>query len=95
MIVIEESDFKLTQVADSSNFWDLELLYTVKPKGKESREEFKVAGYGMTMETCIKRIINHRIAKKHPEAIDMKTYFAEYKQALKEVSELCQGVQKI
>ena len=46
----------------------------------------------MTMETCIKRIINHRIAKKHPEAIDMKTYFAEYKQALKEVSELCQGV---
>lgn len=92
MITIEESDFKLTQVSDNSNFWDLELLYTIRPKGKDPREEFKVAGYGMTMESCIKKIINHRIAKKHPETINMKTYFTEYKQMVKEVSELCQGI---
>lgn len=55
MITIEESDFKLTQTSDNSNFWDLELLYTIRPKGKDPREEFKIAGYGMTMEFCIKR----------------------------------------
>lgn len=92
MITIEESDFKLTQTSDNSSFWDLELLYTIRPKGKDPREEFKIAGYGMTMEFCIKKIVNHRIAKKHPETINMKTYLTEYKQILKEISELCQGL---
>ena len=56
-MIIEESDFRLTE--SSGPFWDLELLYTVKPKGKPERQEFKDAGYGMTLEHCIKRIIIH------------------------------------
>lgn len=91
MIVIEESDFKLTQINDSSPFWDLELIHTIRPRGKEARKEFKIVGYGMRMELCIKNIINYRISKKHPETIDMKTYLTEYKKLLKEISELCQG----
>ena len=42
-MVIEESDFRLESLSDMSHFWDLELLYTIKPKGGEPREEFKIA----------------------------------------------------
>ena len=39
-MIIEEKDFKLIPISESSNFFDLELLYTIKPKGKEERQEF-------------------------------------------------------
>ena len=48
-MVIEEADFRLTSEV-SDYFWDLELLYTVRPKGKPERQEFKNAGYGMPLE---------------------------------------------
>lgn len=50
-MVIEEADFRLTSEV-SDYFWDLELLYTVRPKGKPERQEFKNAGYGMPLESC-------------------------------------------
>ena len=49
-MIIEEKDFRLTPVNDSSPMFDLELLHIVKPKGGEPREEFKVAGYGLALE---------------------------------------------
>lgn len=89
-MVIEESDFRLTQVSDSSCFWDLELLYTIRPKGKEPRQEFKVCGYGLTMASAIKHIINFRISQKHPdEALTMKQYLKEYNQLVTDVREIC------
>ena len=62
-MVIEEADFRLTSEV-SDYFWDLELLYTVRPKGKPERQEFKNAGYGMPLETCIRRVVHHRIDYK-------------------------------
>ena len=47
-MVIEEADFRMTSGA-SDHFWDLELLYTVRPKGKPERQEFKDAGFGMPL----------------------------------------------
>ena len=44
---IVEKDFKLTPVSEDSYFFDLELLQVIKPRGKESREEFKISGYGL------------------------------------------------
>ena len=62
-MVIEEADFRMTSGA-SDYFWDLELLYTVRPKGKPERQEFKDAGFGMPLATCIRKVIHHRISCK-------------------------------
>lgn len=88
-MVIEESDFRLTQVSESSCFWDLELLYTIRPKGKEARQEFKICGYGLTMSSAMKHIANFRISQKHPEAITMKQYLEEFKQVIDDISKIC------
>ena len=88
-MIIEEKDFRLTPVNDSSLF-DLELLHIVKPKGGEPREEFKVAGYGLPLEAVIKRIISFRIqSKRGDETISLKEYLEDYKQIQKEIKEIC------
>lgn len=84
-MVIEENDFRMTQISQSSPFWDLELLKTIKPKGGEPRQEFVNAGYGMTLGHCLKSIMNFRIANKHEEAVSMKQYLKEFITGLKEL----------
>ena len=39
-MTIEEKDFKLT--CCQGYCWDLELLQTIKPKGKPERQEFQI-----------------------------------------------------
>ena len=46
---IVESDFKLKPISDDYPLFDLELLYTIKPRGGKSRLEFKNAGYGLSI----------------------------------------------
>lgn len=77
-MIIEESDFRLENSSDFSQFWDLELLYIVKPKSGEPRQEFKNAGYGLTLESAIKRVINYRLSNKK-EIYTLKEYLEEYK----------------
>lgn len=84
-MVIEEKDFKMTN--SEGGLWDLELLYIVRPKGKPSREEFKVEGYGMTMVNCLKRVINYRLDKKQ-DVYTLKEYLRDYKKELDEIKEL-------
>ena len=89
-MTIEEKDFRLTPVNESSPMFDLELLYIVKPKGGEPREEFKVAGYGLPLDAAIRRIISYRIQSKHrDETISLKEYLEDYKQIQKEIKEIC------
>ena len=59
-MVIEESDFKL-EYEENSNKFDLYLLHTINAKDEEKRrDEFKIDGYGVSLESAIKRIINYR-----------------------------------
>jgi hypothetical protein len=89
-MIIEEKDFRLTPVNDSSPMFDLELLHIVKPKGGEPREEFKVAGYGLPLEAVVKRIISFRIqSKRGDETISLKEYLEDCKQIQKEIKEIC------
>ncbi len=82
-MTIREDDFILTPINDSSPMYDLELLYTVRPKGKESREEFKNAGYGLTLYNAVQKIANFRVRNKHKEeAIKLVTYIKELKDEL-------------
>lgn len=85
-MVIEEADFRMTSVA-SGPFWDLELLYTVRPKGKPERQEFKDAGFGMSLETCIRKVVHHRISSKQ-DVSTLKEYVQDYKEEVKRLEEL-------
>lgn len=89
---IAEKDFKLKPIDECSPFFDLELLYVVKPRGGEPRLEFKNAGYGMSLESAIKKIAQYRVDCNHrEEAIRLKEYFSEYKKELDSLKELLCG----
>jgi hypothetical protein len=90
-MVIEESDFRLTSVNEFSTKWDLELLYTIRPKGKEARTEFKAVAYGLPLESALKRVINFRINNKHQDVISLKDYLKEYKDQLNQLNHLLYG----
>ena len=85
-MVIEEADFRLTSEV-SDYFWDLELLYTVRPKGKPERQEFMDAGFGMPLETCIRKVIHHRISSKR-DVGTLKEYVQDYKEEVKRLEEM-------
>lgn len=88
-MIIEEGDFRLKQVSEESIFFDLELLYTVNKGKKTERQEFKNAGYGLTLETAIRKIANYRVSLQHiDEAITLKTYFKKYKKELDDLKKL-------
>lgn len=78
-MIIEEKDFILTQQGDFDRF-DLELLYVVNAKDPtKRREEFKEAGYSMTMETALNKVINYRVSKKE-ETLSLQKYLKMYKE---------------
>lgn len=87
---VVEKDFKLIPL--DGNFFDLEFLYTVN-KGKENeRQEFRNAAYGITLESAIKRIVNHRILdKRQEEAVTLAQYLKDYKECVEEIKKLCEG----
>jgi hypothetical protein len=88
-MVIEEPDFRMTSSTNNLPFWDLELLYIVKPKNGEPRKEFKIAGYGLSFEGAIRKIVNFRIACKFPKsALTLKQYLKEYKEEVNKINEL-------
>ena len=90
-MTIEESDFKLTPSSnDASDFWNLELLVTVKATKNEEnsvpKQKFKNVGYGIPLISAVKRICNYRIQHRHRgEAITLAQFLKEYIQLLKEL----------
>lgn len=86
---IVEKDFKLKPIDEASPHFDLELLYVIKPRGGEPRLEFKNAGYGLTLETAMKKIVQYRVHCNHKEeALKLREYFKEYKKELDELKKL-------
>ena len=89
---IEEEDFIMEQVSDTSFFFDLELKVLVKEKikGKVTGNEnykFKKAGYGMPLENCIKKIVLNRLNQKQ-EVYSLKEFMSEYKKSVEELKNL-------
>lgn len=80
-MTIEEKDFRLTPVNETSLKFDLELLYTVKPRGKEERQEFKNVAYGISLDHALKKIVQYRLSCKH-DTISLINYFKEFKNEL-------------
>lgn len=87
-MIIREKDFQLIPVSDSSPIFDLELLYTVRPKGKEARQEFKNVAYGISLESALKKVIQYRLSLKH-EIVDLHTYLREFREEIDSLRKLC------
>ena len=86
-MVIEESDFKL-EYEENSNKFDLYLLHIINAKDEDKRrEEFKIDGYGTSLESAIKRIINYRLEKRL-NVTTLKDYLLQYKEELKNIENL-------
>lgn len=91
-MIIEESDFKLTPVSETSELFDLEVLYTVNKGKPEERQEFRNVAYGIPLESAIKRIAQYRIANKlDGDSIGLKAYLETYKKTVEEIKTLCNG----
>lgn len=90
-MIIEEKDFRLIPVSETSELFDLEVIYTVN-KGKENeRKEFRNVAYGVPLESAIKRIATYRLNNKlGDDPIGLKVYLETYKDIVNEVKKLCQ-----
>lgn len=74
---IQGDFYKITSIDDSSPFWDLELLKTIKSK-TNPRQEYVNVGYGLTLDSAIKRIIQFAISSKY-DVLTLKDYLRAYK----------------
>lgn len=82
MAIIQGDFFQLTPVNEHSLKFDLKLLYKVG--GKNPREEYKDAGYGLSLETALKKCIQYAINQKF-EVLSLKEYLDEFKNIQKEL----------
>ena len=87
-MVIQGEFFKITPVSEHSLHYDLELLYEVK--GKNPRKEYKNAGYGMPLETAIRKCIQYALSQKF-EVLTLREYLDEYKKIQKDLGLQVQG----
>lgn len=77
-MIIEESDFKLEQVSDTSDRFDLDLLRIVNKGKANERAEFKNEAYGISLVNAMKKIILYRMNLKS-ETLSLKEFLKEYK----------------
>jgi len=85
-MVIKGDCYELESISDDALLFDLKLVYHIK--GSNERDELRVAGYGMPLDTCIKKICNYLISQKHQnEVISLQQYFNDFKLVWNEINE--------
>ena len=87
-MVIQGEFFQLTPVNEHSLQWDLKLLYKIG--GKNPREEYKDAGYGLTLENAIRKCIQYALNQRF-EVLSLKEYLDEFKKLQEEIKSQLQG----
>lgn len=88
-MVIQGDFYQLIPVNEHSLLFDLKLLYKVK--GKNPREEYKDAGYGLSLESALKKCVQYAISNKF-EVLSLKEYLEEFKNISNEIGLLNQRV---
>ena len=90
-MTIEEADFELIPCSESSSRYDLELLYIVNKGKNNERTEFRNVGYGLSLESAIRRIIRYRIGNKYEEeAITLKQFLEAFKEEAEKIKQMCE-----
>ena len=63
-MIIQGEDF-IMELVPGTNVFDLQLIHIVNAKDESKRrEEFKDAGFGLSREGCLERIIHDRLRRK-------------------------------
>ena len=88
-MVIQGEFYQLIPVNEHSLLFDLKLLYKVK--GKNPREEYKDAGYGLSLESALKKCVQYAISNKF-EVLSLKEYLEEFKKMSNEIGLINQRV---
>lgn len=88
-MIIEEKFFKLIPVNEHSPRFDLELLKTIKPRGKDAYKEFRNVAYGISLDTAIRKIAHYCVECKHKDtAIKLKEYFSEFTKEVESLTKM-------
>lgn len=85
-MIIQGNFYRIEPINDTSPLWDLYLLRKVNSK-TNPREEFKLEGYGMPLDSAIGRIIRYAINSKYgkDEITTLKEYLNVFKQIKEEI----------
>lgn len=86
-MIIQGEFFQIIPVNEHSLLFDLKLLHEIK--GKNPRKEYKDAGYGLTLESAIKKCVQYAISKKY-ETLSLKEYVEEFRATQKEIERMLQ-----
>lgn len=81
-MVIQGEFFQLIPVNDHSFLFDLKLLHKIG--GKNPREEYKDAGYGLTLESAIKKCVQFAVCTKF-ETLSLKEYVEEFRKIQQDI----------
>ena len=81
-MVIQGDFYQIIPSGESSMFFDLKLLHKVK--GKNPRDEFKDAGYGLTLQSAINKCIQYALQNKF-ETLSLKEYLDEFTKMQEEI----------
>lgn len=81
-MIIQGEFFQIIPSGEHSLYFDLKLLQKIG--GKNPREEYKDAGFGITLDTAIKKCINYAINQKY-DVLSLREYLDEYKKIQKEL----------
>ena len=81
-MIIQGEFFQIIPSGEHSLHFDLKLLHKIG--GKNPREEYKDAGYGMPLDIAIKKCINYAINQRY-EVLSLREYLDEYKKVQKEI----------
>ena len=81
-MVIQGEFYQLIPVNEHSLLFDLKLLYKIG--GKNPREEYKDAGYGLSLESALKRCVQYAINNKF-EVLSLKEYLEEFRNISNEI----------
>ena len=88
-MVIQGEFYQLIPVNEHSLLFDLKLLYKVR--GKNPRDEYKDAGYGLSLESALKKCVQYAISNKF-EVLSLKEYLEEFRNISNEIGLLNQRV---
>lgn len=91
-MVIEGTDFRIYNDGMSCHF-DLELMKTVKPRGKPERLEWSDPMYGMPLYRAIEIIANYRLDKKK-DTYSLEEYISEFKKQINTLKQLVENYEK-
>lgn len=76
--------YKIEKIEDAP-FYNLSLLTTINAGTEKERTEFKIVGYGMPFDVCIKRIVDYQLQTLEGE-YTIKEYLEKYEELVEIIS---------